>query len=162
MGERPPSKRQRIVKLTLDPRTVGRRSPEVEQERHLAIFDLLEKNHFALAGRGAGPYHLRVAIAENRLVLHVNDSRERPLETVLLPMSPFRGLIRDYFIVCESYYEAIRRASRSRIEAIDAGRRSLHDEGAELLRKHLAEKVDIDFDTGRRLFTLLSLLHVRG
>ena len=162
MGDRPPSRRQRIVELTLDTRTVPRRGPEIEHERRIAIFDLLERNHFALVGRAGGPYYLRVAVKENRVVLQVKDSGKRQLDTVLLPISPFRRLIRDYFTVCESYYEAIKRSNPSRIEAIDVGRRSLHNEGAELLRARLAEKVEIDFDTGRGLFTLLCLLHVRG
>ena len=161
MGERPPGKRRRIVKLTLDKAAAGGRGHQAEHERRIAIFELLEKNRFALTGRG-GPYHVHVAVREGRLAFAISDPRERHLDTVLVPITPFRRLMRDYFIVRDSYYEAINRANPSRIETIDVGRRSLHDEGAELLRRLLAEKVEIDFDTGRRLFTLLTLFHVRG
>ena len=160
MGERPPTNRRRIVKLTLGTGAAGR-GYEAEHERRIAIFELIEKNRFALAGR-SGPYHVLIAVQEGRVVFKINDARERRLATVLLPTSPFRKLMRDYFTVRDSYYEAIKRANPSRIETIDVGRRSLHDEGAELLRKLLAGKVEIDFDTGRRLFTLLTLFHDRG
>jgi uncharacterized protein (UPF0262 family) len=160
MGERPPAKHRRIIKITLGDGAEGR-GHEAEHERRIAIYELLERNRFALTGRG-GPYHVHVAVREGRLVIAVRDSRERLLDTVQLPTTPFRRLMRDYFIVRDSYYESIKRSNPSRIEAIDVGRRSLHDEGAKLLRTLLAGKIDIDFDTGRRLFTLLTLFHVRG
>ena len=162
MSEAPPADRQRIADVTLDEATVVRRSAEVEHERRVAIFDLLEDNHFAPAGLDSGPYHLHLAIQENRLVMHVNDSDDRLLDKVLVPVSPYRRLIKDYFTVCESYFEAIKRSSPSQIEAIDMGRRGLHDEGSEMLREQLAGKVEIDRDTARRLFTLLCVLHIRG
>ena len=135
MSERPD--RQRIVDITFDERTVARRSAEVEHERHVAIFDLVEENHFAPAGLDSGPYNLHLSVEENRLVMDINDARGKPLQKVVLPITPYRRLIKDYFTVCESYFEAIKRASPSRIEAIDMGRRSLHNEGAELMREHL-------------------------
>lgn len=160
MSERPD--RQRIVDITFDERTVARRSAEVEHERQVAIFDLVEENHFAPAGLDSGPYNLHLSVEENRLVMDINDARGKPLQKVVLPITPYRRLIKDYFTVCESYFEAIKRASPSRIEAIDMGRRSLHNEGAELVREHLADKVAIDTNTARRLFTLLCALHFRG
>ena len=160
MSERPD--RQRIVDITLDERTVVRRSAEVEHERQVAIFDLLEDNHFAPAGLDSGPYNLRLSVEENRLVMDINDARGKPLQKVVLPITPYRRLIKDYFTVCESYFDAIKRASPSRIEAIDMGRRSLHNEGSELMREHLADRVAIDTNTARRLFTLLCVLHIRG
>ncbi|MFQ5959152.1 MAG: UPF0262 family protein [Alphaproteobacteria bacterium] len=162
MGDAPPCDRHRIVDVTLDERTVVRRGAEVEHERRVAIFDLLEDNHFAPKGLAPGPYVLHLAVEENRLVLHVNDVEGELLDKVQLPIRPFRRLIKDYFTVCESYYEAIKRATPSRIEAIDMGRRSLHNEGSELLRERLADKVEVDFDTARRLFTLICVLHIRG
>ena len=155
-------KRRRLVDVTLDESGVLRRSAEVEHERAVAIYDLLEANDFALVDGEDGPYALRLGIQENRLTLDVRDGKERRLSMLRLPLTPFRSIIRDYFTVCESYYEAIKTASPARIEAIDVGRRSLHDEGAELLRERLAKRVDIDGDTARRLFTLICVLHVRG
>lgn len=162
MSQNSPTGCQRIVDVTLDERTVVRRSPEIEHERRVAIFDLLEDNHFAPVGLDRGPYTLHLAVEENRLVLNIGDAEARPLDTLRLPIKPFRGLIKDYFTVCESYFEAIKRASPSQIEAIDMGRRGLHDEGSGMLRDRLADKIDIDFDTARRLFTLLCVLHIRG
>ena len=162
MSDAPAGSTQRIAELTLDERTVVRRSADIEHERRVAIFDLLEENHFAPLGLGQGPYHLHLAIEENRLVMHINDTADAPLEKLVLPVSSYRRLIKDYFTVCESYFEAIKRSSPSQIEAIDMGRRALHDEGSEMLREQLAGKVEIDFDTARRLFTLLCVLHIRG
>jgi uncharacterized protein (UPF0262 family) len=153
---------RRIAKVTLDERTVVRRNPDVEHERAVAIFDLLEDNSFAPAAGHRGPFHLHLSIEEGRLVLDIRDTGDRPLERVALPLSPFRGIVKDYFLICESYYAAIRRASPSQIEAIDMGRRGLHDEGSELLRECLADKVAVDANTARRLFTLLCVLHIRG
>ena len=152
----------RIVNVTLDEHTVVRLSPEVEHERAVAIFDLLEENHFAPHGDERGPYRLRLAIVENRLAIGIEADDGSEIEGVALALNSFRRLIKDYFTVCESYYTAIKRSSPARIEAIDMGRRGLHDEGAELLRQRLADRVDIDFATARRLFTLICVLHVRG
>jgi uncharacterized protein (UPF0262 family) len=153
---------QRIAKITLDERTVVRRSADIEHERAVAIFDLLEENSFALADGHPGPFHLHLGIEENRLVLDIRSASEEPIERVLLPLTPFRSIVKDYFLVCDTYFKAIRTASPSRIEAIDMGRRGLHNEGSELLRERLAERVVVDLNTARRLFTLLCVLHIRG
>ncbi|MGH6798177.1 MAG: UPF0262 family protein [Roseiarcus sp.] len=153
---------QRIVKIDLDERSVVRRNADIEHERAVAIFDLIEENRFAPTGDHAGPFHLRLGLEENRLILEIRSTAEEPLERVALPLTPFRGIVKDYFLICESYYQAIRTASPSRIEAIDMGRRGLHNEGSELLRERLADKVAVDLDTARRLFTLICVLHIRG
>jgi uncharacterized protein (UPF0262 family) len=155
--------RHRIAGITLDERLVVRRSPEIEHERAVAIFDLLESNRFAPAQGGEGPYHVHLGLRDGRvLVIGMTDANQRALDEVNLPLSSFRTIIKDYFTVCESYFEAIRRASPSQIEAIDMGRRSLHNEGSEVLRERLAGKIDIDEETARRLFTLVCVLHIRG
>lgn len=154
----------RIVNITLDERMGVRRNPEVEHERAVAIYDLLEENYFAPRGEFEGPFVLHLGIEEStRLLFEVFErTGEVKLCSVVLPLIPFRKLVKDYFLVCESYYAAIRTASPSQIEAIDMGRRGLHNEGAELLRERLSGKIDVDHDTSRRLFTLLCVLHVRG
>jgi uncharacterized protein (UPF0262 family) len=159
MGEQDAS---RITGITLDEHTVVRRSPDIEHERTVAIFDLLEENHFAPVSGCNGPYHLHLAIEENRLNIEVRSTSNGSIETITLPLAPFRGIVKDYFMVCDSYYEAIRRSSLAQIEAIDVGRRSLHNEGSALLIERLADKVEIDLDTARRLFTLICVLHLRG
>jgi uncharacterized protein (UPF0262 family) len=153
---------QRIAKLTLDERTVVRRNADVEHERAVAIFDLLEENSFAPVAGYPGPFHVALSIEENRLALDLRSTDEAPLERILLPLTPFRSIVKDYFLICESYYSAIKRASAQQIEAIDMGRRGLHNEGSEVLRERLAEKVAVDHNTARRLFTLLCVLHIRG
>ena len=122
--------RHRIVKIELDERTVVRRNPDVEHERAVAIFDLLEENSFAPAGVVDGPYQLHLAIEENRLVFDIRTEDGTPLQKLQLPLTPFRGIVKDYFTICESYYSAIKRSSPSQIEAIDMGRRAVHDEGS--------------------------------
>ena len=153
--------RKRLIKITLEEDRSIRRSPEVEHERAVAVYDLLDENVFDLIGEATGPYCLKIGIRENRLVLDVRDHVERPLAEVLLPIGPLRSLIRDYFTVCAAYYEAIKTATPSRIEAIDMGRRSIHDDGADVLRRRLAPRIEIDIQTSRRLFTLICVLHVR-
>jgi uncharacterized protein (UPF0262 family) len=153
---------KRIVHIELDERTVLRRNADVEHERSVAIFDLLEDNHFCPLGHTGGPYHLRLGIADNRLVLEIGDTAGQPIDKVNLPLAGFRGIVKDYFLICESYYAAIRQASPSQIEAIDMGRRGLHNEGSEMLRERLADKIELDLDTARRLFTLICVLHIRG
>jgi uncharacterized protein (UPF0262 family) len=153
---------QRIVKIDLDERSVVRRNADIEHERAVAIFDLLEENRFAPTAAHEGPFHLQIGLEEGRLVVEIRDTGDRQLDRFTVALQPFRGIMRDYFLICESYYSAIRTASPSKIEAIDVGRRSLHNEGSELLRDQLASKVDIDLDTARRLFTLLCVLHIRG
>ena len=162
MDDQIPDENRRLANIALDEQSVVRRSPEVEHERAVAIYDLLEGNYFAPAGVDQGPFNLHLAIEENRLQFDIRDEAEQPLVKVGLPLSPFRRLVKDYFTVCESYFEAIKTASPSRIEAIDMGRRGLHNEGSELLRERLDGKIEIDFDTARRLFTLICVLHIRG
>jgi uncharacterized protein (UPF0262 family) len=153
---------QRIVKIDLDERSVVRRNADIEHERAVAIFDLLEENQFVPTAGHEGPFHLQIGLEEGRLVVEIRDTAARQLDRFAVALQPFRGIMRDYFLICESYYSAIRTASPSKIEAIDVGRRSLHNEGSELLRDQLASKVDIDLDTARRLFTLVCVLHIRG
>lgn len=153
---------QRLINITLDERTVVRRSPEVEHERAVAIYDLLEENSFEPQGSYEGPFHLHLAIEESRLKFDIHDRADQPVAAIYLALSPFRRLIKDYFLVCETYYEAIKSASPSRIESIDMGRRGLHNEGSELLRQRLDGKIAMDFDTARRVFTLICVLHIKG
>ncbi|MEX2449523.1 MAG: UPF0262 family protein [Rhodospirillales bacterium] len=153
---------QRIANVFLDERSVVRRSPQVEHERKAAIYDLIEDNVFSPAGHYDGPFNLHLKIEENRLVFSVCDIEDRELTSFPLSLNAFRSLIREYFMVCESYYQAIKTSSPSKIEAIDMGRRSLHNEGASLLKDRLQDKVDINERTSRRLFTLLCVLHIRN
>ncbi len=152
----------RLIEITLDEKSVGRKSSDVEHERKVAIFDLLEDNVFALEGREEGPYSLLLSIAENRLVFAVSDASHKPITSFMLSLSPFRKIVKDYFFVCESYYEAIKTAPPSRIEALDMGRRGLHNEGSQLLMQRFEGKITTDFDTARRLFTLICALHWKG
>ncbi len=153
---------QRIAKITLDERSVVRRNADIEHERAVAIFDLLEENSFVPAGGAPGPFHVNLGIEENRLVIDIRSTSDEPIDRVLVQLTPFRGIVKDYFLVCDTYFKAIRTASPSRIEAIDMGRRALHNEGSELLRERLAERVAVDLNTARRLFTLLCVLHIRS
>jgi uncharacterized protein (UPF0262 family) len=157
------SDQSRLVEVTLDEGSIGRNSTDVEHEREVAIFDLLERNTFALEGHeDGGPYTLRLSFADNRLVFTVGDTNRNPIVHVMLSLSPFRRLVKDYFLMCESYYQAIKTAPPSRIEAIDMGRRGLHDEGSQLLIERLKGKIQIDKFTARRLFTLICALHWKG
>ena len=158
-----PPDRRRIVHVELVERNVVRRRPEVEHERAVALFDLLEENSFHLTDHpDSGPYRLYLSIEENRLSFDVRDAQDGELARVALPLSPFRGIVRDYFLICDSYYKAIKTASPSQIEAIDMGRRGLHDEGSGQLRERLAGRIEVDHGTARRLFTLICVLHIRG
>jgi uncharacterized protein (UPF0262 family) len=152
----------RLIGVTLDQASLGRHNPDVEHEREVAIFDLLESNSFALEGHEGGPYTLHLSLAENRLVLTIAEPDGQPLTHVMLSLSPFRRLVKDYFLMCESYYQAIKTAPPSRIEAIDMGRRGLHDEGSRLLMERLKGKISTDIATARRLFTLICALHWKG
>lgn len=151
-----------ICEVILDAETISSRSPDIEHERQVAIFDLLEQNLFRPRGSNGGPYRLRLAIEDGRLVLDIQTEDSTPHGRIVLSMTPFRRIIKDYFLICESYYEAIRTATPSQIEAIDMGRRALHNEGSQLLAERLESKIEIDFDTARRLFTLICALHTRG
>lgn len=153
---------QRIAQITLDERTVVRRNPDVEHERAVAIADLLAENSFIPRASLPGPFHLHLSVAENRLILDIRDKGGKSLEQIRLPLAPFRRIVKDYFMICGSYYNAVREASPSKIEAIDMGRRALHNEGGEKLRERLADRVEVDENTARRLFTLLCVLHIRG
>ena len=161
-GADEPRGASRLVEITLDEKSVGRKSSDVEHERKVAIFDLLEENVFALEEREEGPYCLHLSIIENRLVFAVGDVEHKPITSLMLSLSPFRKIVKDYFLVCESYYDAIKTAPPSRIEALDMGRRGLHNEGSQLLMQRLEGKIAIDFDTARRLFTLICALHWKG
>jgi len=154
--------RQRIAAVHLDEQTMVRRRPEVEHERAIAIYDIVEENHFAPVGDFRGPYNLTLSLSENRLLFDIANENGEHLTQLTLPLKQFQSLIKDYFMVCESYYNAIKKSSPHQIEAIDMGRRSLHNEGSLMLRERLAGKVDIDHDTARRLFTLICVLHIRG
>jgi len=152
----------RLVEVTLDFGSIGRNSADVNHEREVAIFDLLERNSFALENHDGGPYTLHLSLADNRLVFTVGDKNRAPIANVMLSLSPFRRLVKDYFLMCESYYQAIKTAPASRIEAMDMGRRGLHDEGSRLLMERLKGKILIDIATARRLFTLICALHWKG
>lgn len=152
----------RLSSITLDERTIVRRTREIEQERDVAIYDLLESNSFAPAGSQGGPYRLVLGVEENRLTFDIQLEDSTQHGKVMLSLTPFRRVIKDYFLVCESYYKAIRHAPPSQIEALDMGRRGLHDEGSKLLLETLKGKIAIDHDTARRIFTLICVLHLKG
>jgi uncharacterized protein (UPF0262 family) len=152
----------RLYAVELDETSIGQNRPEVRHEREVAVLDLLEINSFRIEGRDDGPYSLNLSIAEDRLVFAVGHERSDGVFTFMLSLAPLRRILKDYFIVCDSYYQAIRTAPPSRIQAIDMGRRSLHDEGSQLLMQRLDGKITIDFETARRLFTLIGALHWKG
>lgn len=152
----------RITDLVMEERVAIRRSPDVEHERNVAIFDLIDENYFAPNGSDGGPYHLRLRIEENRLVFDIRLETEEEHGQIMLSLTPFRRIVKDYFFICESYFDAIKTAAPSQIEAIDMGRRGLHNEGSEILKERLAGKVDVDHQTARRLFTLICALHIKG
>jgi len=156
------SETQCIANIYLDERSVVRLSPQVDHERKVAIFDLLEANSFDPADLPPGPYNVILSIEDNRLVFDVRDIADKKLDRFSLPVGAFRRIVKDYFMICDSYFEAIKRSSPSQIEAIDMGRRGLHNEGAEILKDRLADKVTIDENTARRLFTLVCVLHIRA
>ena len=156
------SDKTRIAQIFLDEQTVVNRSPQVEHERKVAIYDLLENNHFGLVNGPAGPYVLRLSIEENRLAFDVRDINDQPIKRFMLALSPFRSIVREYLMVCDSYYKAITTSSPSQIEAIDMGRRGLHNDGSEVLEQRLEGKADLDHNTARRLFTLVCVLHIKA
>ena len=155
---------QHIAKIELDEKTVVRRNADIEHERKVAIFDILDGNSFIVTGfEDDGPYALHLSIEDNRLIFDIRTEDDRTeLVRIPLPVISFRRIIKDYFHVCETYFEAIKTASPSKIEAVDMGRRGLHNDGSELLQERLKEKAETDFDTARRLFTLMCVLHIRG
>ena len=156
----------RITHVSLDERTILWRSADIEQERRIAIFDLIEGNYFApqraYPDGYAGPYKIALSVEEGRLAIAISRKNDTHLETYVLAMGRFRRPIRDYFAICDSYYKAIRNATPAQIETVDMARRGIHNEAAELLKERLEGKIDIDFDTARRLFTLICVLHIKG
>jgi len=152
----------RLAAITLDERSIVRRTREIEQERDIAIYDLLESNSFRPEGSHGGPYNLMLGIEENRLTFDISLPDGTPHGKVMLSLTPFRRVVKDYFLICDSYFKAIRTAPPSQIEALDMGRRGLHDEGSKLLQERLAGKIEIDHDTARRIFTLICVLHLKG
>lgn len=156
------SKRGRLVAVDLDEGTIGRSTPDVEHERKVAIYDLIEDNVFEPVGHEASEYRLRLSIVDRKLVFEVTSPEGQAVITHILSLTPFRRVVKDYFLICDSYYKAIRTASPAQIEAIDMGRRGLHNEGSRLLTERLDGKVALDHDTARRLFTLVSVLYWKG
>jgi uncharacterized protein (UPF0262 family) len=152
-----------LVAVTLDENSIGRSNPDVEHERAVAIYDLIEENTFAPnADDGGGPFGLHLSITGSRLMFDIRREDGTPVVAHLLSLTPLRRIVKDYYMVCDSYYAAIRTATPDRIEALDMGRRALHDEGSTILMERLKRKVDVDFDTARRLFTLICVLHWKG
>jgi uncharacterized protein (UPF0262 family) len=156
----------RIIDIKLDEHTIIWRSADIEQERRIAIFDILEGNYFAPQRTHddgyAGPYRLLLRVEEGRLVFEIRREDDAPLESIILALGRFRRLIREYFAICDSYYQAIKVATAQQIETVDMARRGLHNEAADLLKDRLSGKIDVDFDTARRLFTLICVLHIKG
>ncbi|HEX3709650.1 MAG TPA: UPF0262 family protein [Pseudolabrys sp.] len=158
----PAAMKQRLVAVTLDEESIGRANEDVEHEREVAIYDLIEQNLFAPVDHDGGPYALHLSINGNRLVFDIRQQNGKPVVAHLFSLSPLRRIVKDYYIICDSYYQAIRTATPDKIEAIDMGRRGLHNEGSQLLMERLKNKVKVDIDTARRLFTLICVLHWKG
>jgi uncharacterized protein (UPF0262 family) len=150
----------RIIDIELDERTIIRRSDDIEREKKVAVFDLLEENYFQPAGH-EGPFRILLRIEEGRLAIELKDEAGAPLDTIRLGLARFKRPVRDYFAICESYFKAVRSDAPHGLETIDMARRAVHNEAAELLRDCLADKVEMDFDTARRLFTLICVLHIK-
>ncbi|WP_312795608.1 UPF0262 family protein [Tianweitania sp.] len=152
----------RLIEVELD-ESIGRSTPDVEHERAVAIFDLIEENSFRpLGDEAGGPYRLKLSLVENKLVFAINREDGEQVVLHILSLTPFRRIVKDYYMICESYYDAIRSSTPSKIEAIDMGRRGLHNEGSQTLLDRLGGKIEVDFTTARRLFTLICVLHWRG
>ena len=151
----------RLCDVVLD-ESIGRSTPDVEHERAVAIFDLIEENSFHPAGHAGGPYRLKISLVDSKLVFAITTEAGGDVATHILSLTPFRRIIKDYFMICESYYEALRSSTPSQIEAIDMGRRGIHNEGSQTLQDRLKDKIDFDFDTARRLFTLVCVLYWKG
>jgi uncharacterized protein (UPF0262 family) len=154
--------RHRLIAVTLDEASIGRGNPDQEHERAIAIYDIVEANTFAVPNHDGGPYVLHLGLVEKKLCFDIRSADGQPVVAHHLSLTPFRGVIRDYEMICDSYYKAIRSASPAQIEAIDMGRRGLHNEAAEVLMQRLDGKIAIDFDTARRIFTLIFALHWKG
>ena len=162
MSQPIPISTRKLLAVRLDEASIGRGSHDQEHEREIAIYDLVETNVFGLKDREAGPYSLRIALLDNKLSLEIAGADGLHIITHVLSLTPFRKVVKDYFMICESYYAAIRTATPAQIEAIDSGRRGLHNEGAQILLDRLEGKIECDFDTARRLFTLVAALHWKG
>lgn len=156
------SAQKRLTDVSLDENSIGRGSADQEHERAIAIYDLIEDNSFGVVGHDGGPYTLKISLHDAKLALAVSDQEGNGVVTHILSLTPFKRILKDYFMVCETYYAAIRSATPSRIEAIDMGRRGLHNEGAHLLLERLKGKIETDIDTARRIFTLVTALHWKG
>jgi len=154
--------KQRLVAVTLDEESIGRSNADVEHEREVAIYDLLEQNSFAPVGHDDGPYALHLSINGDRLVFDIRQADGKPVVAHLFSLTPLRRIVKDYYLICDSYYQAIRTATPDKIEAIDMGRRGIHNDGSDILRERLRDKVTVDLDTARRLFTLICVLHWKG
>ena len=154
--------RNRLIAVELDEAVFDHPNRDVEHERQVAIFDLLEDNSFGVCGHDTGPYRLFLSVQDRKLIFDIRDEANKPVTAFIFALGPFRRIIKDYFMICESYFDAIKTASPSKIEAVDMGRRGLHNEGSRLLIERLTNKIDIDMDTARRLFTLICALHWRG
>jgi uncharacterized protein (UPF0262 family) len=154
--------KQRLVKVELDEESIGRSNPDVEHEREVAIYDLLEQNSFAPIDDTNGPYALHLKVDGARLVFDIRSETGKPVVAHLLSLSPLRRIVKDYYTICDSYYQAIRTATPDKIEALDMGRRAIHNDGSRILMERLRSKVALDLDTARRLFTLVCVLHWRG
>lgn len=152
----------RLIAVSFDERSIDRGNPDVEHERAVAIYDLLEENLFRPVGAPDGPYRLVLSIQENRLVFTVQSEAGDHIVAHMLSLTPLRKVVKDYFLICESYFSAIRKSAPAQIEAIDMGRKGVHDEGSRLLAGRLESKIEVDHDTARRLFTLICALHFKG
>lgn len=160
----------RIIDITLDETTILKRNEDVEQERRIAIFDLLEGNHFKplMAHEGsdgtpyAGPFRLHLSVEDGRLVMAIAREDGSPFHSIILALGRFRRPIREYFAICDSYYQAVRTSTPDQIETVDMARRGIHNDASVMLQERLADKVELDFDTARRLFTLICVLHIKG
>jgi uncharacterized protein (UPF0262 family) len=157
-----PNSKARLVAINLDEASIGRGNPNIEHEREVAIYDILESNKFELEGREGGPYVLNLSVVEDRLVFNVAPEDGSEPFAVVLSLTPLRRVMKDYFLVCENYYQAIRTAPPSRIQSIDMGRRALHNDGSRILMERLKGKITVDSDTARRLFTLICALRWKG
>ena len=156
------ARRNRLSAVEIDDSIGSGLSADVDHERRVAIYDLIEDNSFTVIGHAAGPYRLQLSAADNRIIFDIWSESEVRVSMIGLSLSPFRRIVKDYFMICESYYKAIRTATPSQIETIDMARRGLHNEGSDLLKERLVGKVEVDQATSRRLFTLLCVLHWRG
>ncbi len=156
----------RLIHIELDQKTIVWRNAEIEQERRIAIFDLLEDNHFAPQRKHideySGPYRLTLKSEEGRLAFEIYREDESHLETIILGMARFQRPIREYWAICESYFTALRQATPAHIETVDMARRGVHNQASEMLKERLDGKINVDFDTARRLFTLICVLHIRA